>query len=87
MKTISNQKAVIENSVSKPEVDFDLLASSIRELIILHMDGKRGKDQVIFDDVVCQLKSPQLCRRCETMTHEYLISAAIDRLVEAVCEI
>lgn len=86
MKTISPISAVIENSnqTSKPEIDWKLLADSITELITLHMDGKAGKDQVIFDDVVRQLKSPQLRRRSETMYHHAQIVTAIQNLVDEI---
>lgn len=86
MKTISPISAVIENSaqLNKPEIDWTLFSESIRELIVLHMEGKAGKDQVIFDDVVRQLKFPLVRRRAETMTHHLQIINAIHNLVDTI---
>lgn len=89
MKTIAPISTVIENSaqLNKPEIDWALFSESIKELIILHMEGKAGKDQVIFDDVVRQLKSPQIRRRAETMTHHLQITSAIHNLVDTIYDI
>lgn len=77
----------MNNLKGKPRIDWILLEESIKELIILHMEGKKGHDQVVFDEIVRQLRSPQIRRRAEVMTHHALITSAIHKLLEEIAEI